>query len=80
MIRDVCSDTLKEYPYDIDFIDAVRTGRRVWISLYFTCEGNLIDVRHIKQATEDLTKGIRKIYPDVYVEMIPEIHPGDSEE
>lgn len=79
-IRQICHETLASYPYEIDFIDAVRTGRKVWISLYFTTEGNMIRVPQLKAATNDLKKEISKIYPNLYVEMIPEIHPGSEEE
>ena len=48
-IRTLCHETLSDYPYEIDFIDAVRTGRKMWISLYFTTEGNMIKVPQLKQ-------------------------------
>jgi len=79
-IRSICHETLSAYPYEIDFIDAVRTGRKYWISLYFTTEGNLISVHQLKKATEDLKQAISAVYPNLYVEMVPEIHPGPGEE
>lgn len=79
-IRTLCHETLSDYPYEIDFIDAVRTGRKMWISLYFTTEGNMIKVPQLKQATMDLKKALSTIYRDLDVEMIPEIHPDNSAE
>ncbi len=78
-IRTICHETLSDYPYEIDFIDAVRTGRKMWISLYFTTEGNMIKVPQLKKATEDLKAAISTIYFDPYVELIPEIHPDPPE-
>ncbi len=79
-IRGLCHEVLSDYPYEIDFLDVVRTGRKVWISLYFTTEGNTIKVPQLKKATEDLKIAISSIYTDPYVELIPEIHPESEEE
>ena len=79
-IRTLCHETLSDYPYEIDFIDAVRTGRKMWISLYFTTEGNMIKVPQLKQATMDLKKALSTIYVNLDVEMIPEIHPDNPAE
>ena len=79
-IRTLCHETLSDYPYEIDFIDAVRTGRKMWISLYFTTEGNMIKVPQLKQATMDLKKALSTIYLNLDVEMIPEIHPDNPAE
>ena len=79
-IRRLCHDVLSDYPYEIDFLDVVRTGRKVWISLYFTTEGNNIKVPQLKRATEDLKAAISTIYTDPYVELVPEIHPGSDED
>ena len=79
-IRGICDEVLADYPYEIDFLDVVRTGRKVWISLYFTTVGNTIKVPQLKKATEDLKIAISSIYTDPYVELIPEIHPGTEEE
>ena len=79
-IRTLCHETLSDYPYEIDFIDAVRTGRKMWISLYFTTEGNMIKVPQLKQATMDLKKALSTIYVNLDVEMIPEIHPDNPTE
>ena len=79
-IRGICDEVLSDYPYEVDFLDVVRTGRKVWISLYFTTEGNTIKVPQLKRATEALKVAISAIYTDPYVELVPEIHPGSEEE
>lgn len=74
-IRAITAEGLKDYPYDVDFIDAVRTGRRLWISLYVTTKGNIMNIKQLKEATDKLRALLSARYTGVYLELIPDVAP-----
>ncbi|WP_409337697.1 cation diffusion facilitator family transporter [Eubacterium sp. F2] len=74
-IRTITAEGLKDYPYDVDFIDAVRTGRRLWISLYVTTKGNIMNIKQLKEATDKLRAMLSARYTGVYLELIPDVAP-----
>ncbi len=77
-IRTIVTDGLRGYPYDVDFIDAVRTGRRLWISLYVTTPSNLMNIRQLKEATDKLRALLSARYVGVYLELVPDVAPETS--
>jgi cation diffusion facilitator family transporter len=74
-IRAIAAEGLKDYPYDVDFIDAVRTGRRLWISLYVTTKGNIMNIKQLKEATDKLRALLSARYTGVYLELVPDVAP-----
>lgn len=74
-IRSLAGQVLENYPYEVDFVDAVRTGRKLWIDFYVTTESNIMDIRQLKKATMELKELLSKHYDGVYVDLIPDITP-----
>ena len=74
-IRSLTNDTLQKYKFNIDFLDIVKTGRKVWIDVYITQKEDLISVASLKQAHDEIVTKIKPEYEDVFVELIPEIDP-----
>ena len=35
---------MKDYPYEVTFLDVIQTGRKIWVEVYI---GNQTDVIHI---------------------------------
>lgn len=52
--------------------DIIKTGRKIWISIYFTSSHDLISISEIKRVHKELELELKKEFPDLYVELIPE--------
>ena len=64
---------LKKYKYDIEFLDIIKTGRKIWIEVYITPEGDLVSISNLKYAHDEIIEELSKSYDNVYLEIIPEI-------
>jgi Predicted Co/Zn/Cd cation transporters len=63
---------LKDYRLDQTVYDIIKTGRKIWISIYFKSSDDMVSISMIKEARSKLEAEIKKEYPDLYVELIPE--------
>lgn len=72
LIKDMGQGILKNYNLEQTEYDIVKTGRKIWISIYFKGTNDLISVSIIKKARNELEEEIKKEFPDLYVELIPE--------
>ena len=58
---------------EIDFLDVVKTGRKVWIDIYIVQKDNMLDLKILKSAQEKIIKKLRAEYDNVFIELIPEL-------
>lgn len=77
-IRSLTNEILYKYDFDMDFLDIVKTGRKVWIDVYVTHKDDMISIRALRGAHDEIVKKIKQEYEDVFVELIPEIDPTNS--
>lgn len=61
-------------PYQLEQTEyaVIKTGRKLWISIYFETPDGIISVGKIVKARSELEKELTKEYADLYVELIPE--------
>ena len=78
-IRSVAADTLNEFDFDIDFLDVVKTGRKVWIDIYIVHKDDMISVKDLRKAHDRITAVLKSEYDDIFVELIPELNPGEDD-
>ncbi len=74
-IRAETNDTLSKYDLYIDFLDVVKTGRKVWIDVYITQKDDMLSISALKKAHDEIVAKLKPEYQDVFVELIPEIEP-----
>ena len=72
-IRQKAYEALKKYKYDIEFLDIIKTGRKIWIEVYITPEADLVSISNLKRAHDEIIGEISQLYDNVYLEIIPEI-------
>lgn len=72
-VRKMACGALKKYKYDIKFLDIIKTGRKIWIEVYISPEGDLVSVSNLKYAHDEIIEELSKSYDNVYLEIIPEI-------
>jgi predicted Co/Zn/Cd cation transporter (cation efflux family) len=71
-IKVISQRVLEDYQLEQTICDIIKTGRKIWVSIYFRSPGDMISVSMIQQARGELEAKIKMEYPDLYVELIPE--------
>lgn len=72
-IRDIIGSELTKHNIKIDFLDIVKTGRKVWIDVYIVQDSDLLDLRMLKSAQDEIIQLLRKEYQNVFLELVPEL-------
>ena len=72
-IRSKAGSILKAQGIDIGFLDVVKTGRKIWVDIYIRQENDLISMRSLKTAHDQISAELKEKYQDIYVELIPDI-------
>ena len=73
-IRTVIEGGLDKYDIKVDFLDIVKTGRRIWIDVYIIPNGSMLDLKILKEVqTESANILNGELEEDVFVEIIPEL-------
>ena len=63
---------LGEYHLEQTVCDIIKTGRKIWVSIYFKSTDDMVSMSMIKEAQGRLEAEIKQEYPDLYVELVPE--------
>lgn len=76
MIEDIKERTgrvLEEYQYNPVFYDITKTGRRLWVSIYFTTSHDTMSFTELELANKELLNSLIDTYEDCFVELIPNV-------
>ena len=58
----------------------LRTGRKLWISVYITMNRDMISISKFKSVQKEIIQALSKEYQDFYFELLPDIeYNGDTE-
>lgn len=71
-IKNISSHVLSAYNIDIITYDIIKTGRKLWISLYFKTPNDTISISALAKIQKELEAALILDYPDLYVELVPE--------
>ena len=53
-VKSLCGAVLEDYEFEPVFYDITRTGRCIWVSVYFRIHEDRLSMRKLHQATEEL--------------------------
>ena len=62
------------------YYDTVRTGRKLWISVYITFDKDIVSLSKFKHLQDKCIKALAQKYPDFYFELLPDIEFTGIEE
>lgn len=81
-IRELVEPELKGCRYSDLYYEVVKTGRKLWISVYITLEKDELSVRRFKIYQKRCITALAQKYTDFYFELLPEIElePEELEE
>ena len=69
-IKEACQPILKAYRFMPVFYDITKTGRHLWIAIYFQIEGEQMVVDDLAKALETVNTKVREIYEESTCELI----------
>ena len=73
-IKDVVSTILHDNGYDNPlYYDILRTGRKLWISVYISFDKDLISIKKFKVVQSQCIHALQENYQDFYLELLPDI-------
>ena len=73
-IRAVIEGELEDHGIEVDFLDIVKTGRRIWVDVYIIPHGRMLDLQILKEVQTDSQNILNgELEDDVFVEIIPEL-------
>ena len=79
-IKDIVSPILATYGDTKLYYDILRTGRKLWISVYITMNRDMISISKFKSVQKEIIQALSKEYQDFYFELLPDIeYTGDTE-
>ena len=57
----------------MNFLDVIKTGRKLWIEVYILGEDDRISIRELKKVRGELIEELKKEYGNIDIELIPEL-------
>ena len=72
-IKEIGEAVLSKYKFEQTAYDIIKTGRKIWVSIYFNSPSDMVSIEQIKKAHDKLEAELKKEFPDLYVELIPEV-------
>lgn len=55
-IKQICTESMEDYAFSPVFFDITRTGRHLWIAVYFKVSSATLAVEQLKKATEEVNQ------------------------
>lgn len=72
-IKETVEPIIGIYGHKNLYYDIVRTGRKLWISVYITFEKDIVSLSKFKQLQDQCIKALASKYSDFYFELLPDI-------
>lgn len=69
-IKEICQSPLLENNFEAQFYDITRTGRHLWIAVYFTISEDCLSVDKLQKTSLVLTEELLKQYENCHCELI----------
>lgn len=73
-IKSVSEPILDDNHIESVMYDILKTGRKVWVSIYFVPKQNYISIENMKKLQMEIKSELDNKIPDVYIELIPDIN------
>lgn len=76
-IKELSAPVLAAHRLEPVFYDITRTGRRLWIDIYFDARQDLISIRALRRATDELLTAVSEEFDNCICELLPHIPETD---
>lgn len=62
-----------KYKFKSTFFDVTRTGRKMWVEIYFTTDSDIVKINEIKNVKNELENILKNEYVYIHLELIPDV-------
>lgn len=69
-IKQICTESMENYAFSPVFFDITRTGRHLWVAVYFKVSSATLAVKQLKKATEEVNQKISSQLEECTCELI----------
>ena len=71
-VKNICLPLLQDHGFCPVFYDVTRTGRRMWVAVYFHAETDMISLERLRLASEQMQERLREEWGNCVCELVPE--------
>ena len=69
-IKQICTESMENYAFSPVFFDITRTGRHLWVAVYFKVSSATLAVKQLKKATKEVNQKISSQLEECTCELI----------
>ena len=69
-IKEMSEKTLTSYGFTPVFYDITRTGRHLWVAVYYDIKGDYVCIGDLKNATQELSLAVQAEFGESTCELI----------
>ena len=69
-VKELCQPILDRHSFCPVFFDITKTGRHLWIAVYFRIAGPAMEVSSLSQALEEVNTAAQQVFPECTCELI----------
>lgn len=69
-IKQICTESMEDYAFSPVFFDITRTGRHLWVAVYFKVSSATLAVEQLKKTTEEVNQKISSQLEECTCELI----------
>ncbi|MEG0875123.1 MAG: cation transporter [Clostridiales bacterium] len=73
-IKELAEPILVFHEVDTTCYDVIRTGRKLWVSIYFEPKSETLSVLRISRIQKEIDDALTKEFDDLYLELLPDIY------
>ncbi|WP_332651233.1 cation transporter [Lysinibacillus sp. 54212] len=74
-VKDICGTILSEWKIEPTFYDVTRTGRRMWVVVYFQVQKEFLEVAALTKATTAINRALHEQFEHCVCELILDTDP-----
>lgn len=69
-IKELCAPIMEQYGFVPTFFDITKTGRHLWIAVYFQIQRDSLPVRDLSEALQNINETVKEKFSDCTCELI----------
>lgn len=78
-IRKICEKHLEKSDCYINFLDIIKTGRKLWVEVYFVTHKDLISINKLKEIHKEIFEELSLSFDSIHVELIPDVEEAKKD-
>lgn len=76
-IKEICGQIMEENHFVPNFYDITRTGRRLWVMVYFDIPGSCLQVRELERVSKAVTAKLNEEFDNCFCELVLSPETGE---